>query len=368
MLRMLDSRGPTSDQKTGLRPLSRRAALCGLLSVNAPWGADGSSDLAAWSAFKSRFLAPDGRIVDTGNGGISHSEGQGWGLFLAATFDDREAFRRILHWTNHALRRSADTLHAWRYVPASGKVEDTNNATDGDLFIAAALARAARRWGDRVHAVAAGEIARDILRLLVRSVGPRMLLLPGLTGFESNTAWIVNPSYYAFPFIAELEWTAPSPVWKSLRRDGVALVQAGRFGPRQLPPDWLSVARRGGELSVAPGWPAHFSYDAIRIPLYLAWARLSAPALTEALARFWSGFPDGAFPAWADLVDDATAPYRASPGMLAIARLTLARLAGASEPAWPAIAASPDYYSAVLTLLARTAWRESAVGQANRNI
>ena len=326
----------------------------------------GASDRAEWGSFKDRFLAPDGRVVDTGNGGVSHSEGQGWGLFLAATFDDRTAFGRILHWTNGALRRPADALHAWRYAPGRAvKVEDRNNATDGDLFIGAALARAASRWGDRVHAIAAGEIGRDILRLLLRQAGGRTLLLPGVAGFETPTAWIVNPSYYAFPFISELAWTAPSPEWERLRRGGLALVEMGRFGPRMLPPDWLAVSRVGERLSAAPGWPARFSYDAIRIPLYILWARLPAPALIGSLAQFWGRFPDGAFPAWADLVDAAVAPYRANPGMIAIARLMLARLAGAPEPIWPAIAAAPDYYSAVLTMLARLAWREScgACGQ-----
>ncbi len=38
----------------------------------------------AWSEFRTRFLTADGRVVDTGNQGVSHSEGQGYGLLLAA--------------------------------------------------------------------------------------------------------------------------------------------------------------------------------------------------------------------------------------------------------------------------------------------
>ena len=29
-----------------------------------------------WVGFKHRYLAPDGRVVETGNGGIPHIEGQ----------------------------------------------------------------------------------------------------------------------------------------------------------------------------------------------------------------------------------------------------------------------------------------------------
>ncbi|MGM1325019.1 glycosyl hydrolase family 8, partial [Klebsiella michiganensis] len=31
----------------------------------------------AWESYKSRFMMPDGRIIDTGNGNVSHTEGQG---------------------------------------------------------------------------------------------------------------------------------------------------------------------------------------------------------------------------------------------------------------------------------------------------
>src|SRR4051794_27013126 len=43
-----------------------------------------------WLAFRRAFVAADGRVVDSGNGGISHSEGQGVGLLFSATWDDAE--------------------------------------------------------------------------------------------------------------------------------------------------------------------------------------------------------------------------------------------------------------------------------------
>ena len=33
-----------------------------------------------WSAYKSRFLMPDGRIIDTANKNVSHTEGQGFSM------------------------------------------------------------------------------------------------------------------------------------------------------------------------------------------------------------------------------------------------------------------------------------------------
>ncbi|CAH2599767.1 putative endoglucanase [Rhodovastum atsumiense] len=321
-----------------------------------------ADDLAEWNRFRSRFLSRDGRILDTGNDGVSHSEGQGWGLFLAATLGDRGAFDRILGWTTRALRRRDDALHAWRYVPqADVKVADPNNATDGDLFIAAALARAARRWGNPAHAEAATAIARDVLRLLVSEVDGRSVLLPGLSGFETPASVVVNPSYYAFPALAELALLVPSPRWAQLRRDAVALLQAGRFGRWRLPPDWLQVPRTAETgLVPAPGWPARFSFDAIRVPLYLAWGGVEAPELMASFGAYWSSFPAGA-PAWIDLTNDATAPYGANPGMAAIAQLVMTTdRTPDGAAALPRIAATQDYYGAALVMLSRIAWRESA--------
>lgn len=43
----------------------------------------------AWESYKSRFMMPDGRIIDTGNGNVSHTEGQGFAMLLAVANNDR---------------------------------------------------------------------------------------------------------------------------------------------------------------------------------------------------------------------------------------------------------------------------------------
>ena len=255
--------------------LPRRPLLAALaLPDRAAAALPAEAEQAEWGLFRQRYLLPEGRVVDTGNAGVSHSEGQGWGLFFAATVGDRAAFDRMLDWTRQVLRRHGDALHAWRYQPyARVKVADANNATDGDLFIAAALGRAARRWEAPAYAEAGAAIARDALRLLVCQSGGRTLLLPGADGFVHSGSLVVNPSYYVFPVLAELAALAPSPLWWALHRDAVSLIEAGRFGRWMLPPDWLAVPRDpAAKLVPAPDWPARFSYDAIRVPLYAAWA------------------------------------------------------------------------------------------------
>src|SRR5476649_2308750 len=53
-----------------------------------------------WSAYKSRFLMPDGRIIDTANKNVSHTEGQGFSMLLAVFNDDQATFDKLWQWAN----------------------------------------------------------------------------------------------------------------------------------------------------------------------------------------------------------------------------------------------------------------------------
>jgi endoglucanase len=352
---------------------SRRALLAGLatLPLAGPALAQGRGSVRApvetveWLAFRSRFVRPEGRVVDTGNAGISHSEGQGWALLCAERAGDREAFDRILGWTRRTLQRRGDALFAWRWRPdgAGGVVDDPNNATDGDLMIAWALLRAGLRWNEGEYIDLGTTVARDVLRLLVRQVADRVVLLPGVAGFEQSGHVVVNLSYYAFPALRALARAVPDPLWLRLAVDGIALTRRARFGRWGLPPDWLALARQGDGVAPAPGWPPRFSYDAVRVPLYLAWAGLGREPASEGAARFWRDPSHLRMPAWTDLSSDAVSPYAAPAGIRAIATLaTLTESRGGDDrqiPDLPTVSDANDYYSAVLTLLARLALRDS---------
>ncbi|HEV7253560.1 MAG TPA: glycosyl hydrolase family 8 [Mesorhizobium sp.] len=316
-----------------------------------------------WLAFRARFVLPEGRVVDTANGGISHSEGQGWVLLCAERMGDRETFDRLLGWTRRVLARPGDALSAWRFRPdgaRGGTVDDPNNATDGDLMIAWALLRAGQRWTSPDYAAQGSAIARDVLRLLVREVGEETVLLPGAMGFEQREHIVLNPSYYAFPALRALAQAVPDPTWLRLAADGVALLRRARFGRWGLPADWVALPRLGGRPAPAPGWPARFSYDAIRVPLYLAWAGMGREPAASGAARFWADPQHPQMPAWTDFSSDAVSPYPASTGIQSVAQLTMGKQSAASsQPRWPSPVETQDYYSSVLSLLARLAWRDS---------
>ena len=351
--------------------LGRRAALLAVpgLLLGVPAIARGFADIqrAEWRVFRERFLTPDGRIVDTGNQGISHTEGQGWAMLSAVRADDRAAFESLLAWTFRVLKRPQDELFAWRFRPeASNPVEDMNNATDGDLFIAWALLEAGERWGQADHTAQGVAMARDILRLLVRRAGPYTVILPGARGFERLDHTVVNPSYYAFPAIRALAQAVPDPRWLRVAADGVALLRLGRFGRWGLPPDWLAVRRLDGLLALPGDWAPRFSYDAVRVPLYMAWVGMGAePGLTGP-ADFWQDPLHRHMPAWADLTSNAISPYAASPGIAGVARLAAAhrpRPGRGGRPGLPGtvVPPMPDYYSGALSLLSTLAARDSGL-------
>ena len=310
-----------------------------------------------WLSYKARFLGTTGRIVDTGNARVSHSEGQGWGMLLAEAYRDREAFGRIWRWTDSSLGREGTALHPWKWVPETATaVPDPNNASDGDLLIAWALERAGRRWREPELLDAARRIAVEIRAGLVTTTGGRTVLLPGSKGFVREDGVVVNLSYYVFPAFAALERLVPASEWSRVRQDGLDLIDDARFGRWGLPPDWLRLGKNG-VLQPAPEWPARFGYDAIRIPLYLVWGGFGKPERLAAFRAFWRQYKAAKQqPSWASLGDNTTASYPASSGFAAVAQLVEAVLTRRPSAGGPSlISESDDYYSASLVLLANTA-------------
>ncbi len=341
--------------------LSRRTALAGGLGAFVSPAAQAQVDLESdWFAFARRFLHPSGRVVDTGNGNVSHSEGQGYALLAAVRANDRPSFERILAWTLQALRRPNDSLLAWRWRPGSEiPVDDLNNATDGDIFVAWALAIAGDIWRSPRHHAQAEAMASDILRRCVVEAGRRWVLLPGAYGFRNAQRTVVNLSYYTLPALRALSFLAPSPAWRRVETDFLALVREARFGEWGLPPDWLELQRHRDASHPAWGWPSRFSFDAARVPLNLCWAGLARESCVLAARRFWLEQPHQVVPAWVDLLTGTQAPFPASSGVVAIARLAEAAGQGQGIIAhMPEVDAAQDYYAASLTLLARIAWHD----------
>lgn len=304
-----------------------------------------SVDTKLWAAFKATYLVPDGRVIDGGNAGISHSEGQGYGMLIAEAAGDRAAFDSIYAWTETTLARGNDSLFSWRYVPNTPvPVSDPNNATDGDILIAWALMRAGARWRDPHLLARSAEIRAAILENCLRRQNGRTLLLPGVVGYNHPDRTTVNLAYYIWPALDQFRKAGAEPIWTAVIRDGEKLLDEARSGPLSLPTDWTDVTA-DNHVRVASDKPPRFGFDAVRIPLYLMLGGRTAKAAS--VAKYWRSFVDQGkpIPAWVDTVTGETAPYPLSTGGNAIATRLLGKAVVPS-------AVSSDYYSHILLLLA----------------
>ncbi|MFS8110104.1 glycosyl hydrolase family 8 [Rhizobium jaguaris] len=307
-------------------------------------------DPQAWAAYKAKFLDATGRIVDNGNGNISHSEGQGYGLLLAYLSNSPADFEQIWYFTRTELLLRDDGLAAWKWDPAvTPHVTDTNNASDGDMLIAYALALAGSAWNKKDYLEAAATIAQSLLSHAVVHAGGRTLLLPGIKGYtasERDDGPVVNPSYWVYEAIPVMALLAPSDEWQRLTDDGLSLLRSMQVGPRKLPADWVSLRTMPRP---AYGFEAEFGYNAIRIPLYLARAGISDTAL---LTRLQAGITfEGDEPATIDLATGKPKQPLADPGYRIVDDVLACVTSGAKLPASVRQFVPSLYYPSTLQLL-----------------
>ena len=313
-----------------------------------------------WRQYKAAFVSPDGSVADTGNKGISHSEGQGYAMLLAEAYGDRSGFERLWRWTRSHLQVRDDYLFAWRWSRQKG-VEDKNNATDGDLLIAWALYRAGKRWQHVEYSEAALFIVRDIRSKLVKQVGDYWVLLPGEYGFVKENTWQVNLSYWVYPALEELAVLDRSSVWQKLIQSGKTLTALSRQGRWNLPPDWIEL-KPGSAPTVSAERPPRFGYEVVRVPLYLIWAGDFDEKIIKDSSDFWSQTASKDYaPAWVDLTSGEVAEYEAPDGFKAVHNLSKLALDKPTDSAKDLMSIDlkeQDYYSSSLILLSRIAYHE----------
>lgn len=334
-----------------------RALLVGIVSIQLLTGCQGEPDRVLegdWKRYKTRFVAEDGRVIDTGNGGVSHSEGQGYGMIIAVKLNDKETFTKVWQWTRNNLQVRKDSLFMWRRRQGKPLAdEDPNNATDGDLVIAWALLEAATKWQQPAYEQEAFKILDDVKRKLIVQNHGMTVILPGEHGFRTHDKIILNLSYWVYPALKEFSVRDPYPVWPDLIASGPALLQQARFGRWQLPPDWLEI---GDDNAMAPAKKGRFGYDSVRVPLYLVFAGIDHDVLAP-FAEYWTYY-QAYTPAWIDLNENVMDSYGAGAGIKSIKQLTLAVMAKTRSATFGSIGDAEDYYSATLLLLSKLSYRE----------
>lgn len=128
-----------------------------------------------WDAFKAANVNESFRVVDySDNRRITTSEGQSYAMFFALVAGDKDAFDKLLVWTENNLASGDITKYKpawlWGKQGSSWGIIDSNNAADSDMWIAYCLLEAGRLW-DRPDYTAKGKAMMDLLKRRARRQG-----------------------------------------------------------------------------------------------------------------------------------------------------------------------------------------------------
>lgn len=314
-----------------------------------------------WAAYQKQFVTDGGRVVDDANGGISHSEGQGYGMLLAYFAGDRPAFERLWTFTKTELLLRDDGLAAWTWSPdASPHITDLNNASDGDLLIAYALALAGDFWSEASFTADAARIADAIGTTSIHKSQGDVLLKPGVHGFgrdDRDDGPVVNLSYWIFEALPVMARLAPQHDWTGLAASGKAIIARAMSSVKgELPPDWLSLRRAP---ATAKGFDPDFGYNALRIPLYLVRETGGDTELLRQIGAAMTG--EGGSLKLVNVDSGAVTEELRDPGYRAITALTQCAVDGTAIPAELMTFTPTNYYPSTLHLLALAHVREGSL-------
>ncbi|WP_127104413.1 glycosyl hydrolase family 8 [Pararhodobacter zhoushanensis] len=311
-----------------------------------------------WEAWKEAYLRADGRVVDGLQHNASHSEGQGYGALLATEFNDLDAFARIVEWSEMNLAVRGDGLLAWRYLPEeSNRVPDLNNASDGDLFYAWAMVRAATRFDDRSYLGRAQITAAALVdRCVVDSMAnpAEKIFLPAAQGFVHADRQVFNPCYIMPLALRELAAATGVVELAQVAQHAEAIMQ--RVAVSGPVPDWLQVTASG--IGPADGFSTAAGYEAMRIPLYLIWSGLkSHPAVTQMMRVYeQTVLPGAPVPTRIEPSTGAVLEASNDPGYRALAALiNCTGNPGSVGSDMPAFDPTQPYYPATLQMFAMIA-------------
>lgn len=326
----------------------------------------------AWQGFKQLYLSEDGRVIDASTEQrITTSEGQSYALFFSLIANDREAFERILRWTQNNLSQGdlGRALPAWQWGRAEDggwRVLDPNSASDSDLWIAYTLGEAGRLWNNASYTALGREMAKRILREETNLIpGLGATLLPGPKGFVERQTWRLNASYAPIQAIRGLRRHSGEALWDEILKSSERVIFAS--APQGFVADWIEYRVPQGFITDR-ATQGIGSYNAIRVylwagmlptsdALYAKLARKLAPMVTNTAQR--SAPPES--------VDTNTLAMKGegSPGfsaallpLLANARQNAALQAHRRRVETQSLKNNQAYYSDVLTLFG-LGWLES---------
>ncbi|MEM0906085.1 MAG: glycosyl hydrolase family 8 [Pseudomonadota bacterium] len=312
-----------------------------------------------WAAFKRSYIRRDGRVVDVEKDGVTHSEGQGYGMLLAVFADDRATFDSIATFTFQALSARRDRLMSWLYDPGTHPpLADQNNASDGDILIAYALVKAALKWDEPRYIALAQPIIDDIGRLLLNRTDNVVALRPAVFGFDrrdQEDGPVVNLSYYVYGALLLFSEIRPNLPFFEAWQSGLLLTEHAISLNRGLAPDWISLdENRLGQPAL--GFKPTSAYESVRIPLYMMLGGRVPMRFLSPFDEAWNRTGSGT-PRQVNLITGRVDHSMADPGYRAIAALTACAVRGVPLPQELQDFRPSTYFSSSLHLMVLAAAR-----------
>ncbi|VED45568.1 Endoglucanase precursor [Raoultella terrigena] len=170
----------------------------------------------AWDQFRKEYVSAEGRVVDPSDPRkITTSEGQSYGLFFALAANDRDAFGKLLQWTQNNLAEGdlRARLPGWLWGKKSDSewtMLDSNSASDSDLWIAWSLLEAGRLWQMPQYVETGKALLSRIAQEEVADVpGLGPMVLPGKVALLTIRAGALTPATSRRSWRTILSATAP---------------------------------------------------------------------------------------------------------------------------------------------------------------
>jgi plastocyanin/endo-1,4-beta-D-glucanase Y len=268
------------------------------------------SDLAnAYATWRTRYfrtITCSGQpMAWISNGGSeAFSEGQAYGLLMAAYLDSTSAdFARL--WRFYEMKFDSRGLMNWRVPGDCSGNNGTNAATDADLDAAIALIQAHRRWPGEGWNTRANTLLNNIYTHMV----------DGCQGLKNGDTWggcssgandAYNPSYFRTGYMQSYNCFQGTNRWTAVRNRSYTVANHS-YNNYALPPDWVRNDGTWGRATNSGG----YGYDSCRSPWtfvqdYLWWGNTSGQNWGRKIALVFGnksswGNPAGAA---ADVGDD----------------------------------------------------------------
>lgn len=220
-------------------------------------------------AFLQRYVAANGRVIRTDQGGDTVSEGQGYAMLLAVAVGDRRRFDAAWQWDQQNLQLG-DGLFAYHW--SGGRVVDQSSAADADLDTAWALVLASQRFGVPAYLTDGLRVASAILANETAVVAGRLELVAG--PWARSVPAVVDPGYFAPEAMGALGNVSGDARWFQLVTDSTQVIASPTSGTGPtLVPNWLDLESDGSVQAIGSpsgvGAPS-YGLDAQRAPVWFA--------------------------------------------------------------------------------------------------